>query len=197
MSAPRLSAWKDLVSEDRIGEVWKKIPGYEKYYISNHGRVRNQKSKRLLCQKFRSNRNGERLRVWLSRPDLKSAKPYQIHVLVMNAFKPRRHELEEVVDHIHIDRTEPYKRPTNNHIDNLRWLTIQLNCLNNHRAKGCTKQKNHYIAELKCKKKRIYWASFKTKDEAAAAYLHARNTWFNKLYIEMQRKINNDLKINE
>ena len=86
MSAPRLPAWKDSVFEDRIGEVWKKIPGYEKYYISNHGRVKNQKFKRLLSQKFRSKRIGERLRVWLSKKNNIIA--YQIHCLVMQAFKP-------------------------------------------------------------------------------------------------------------
>ena len=93
-------------------EIWKDIAGYEnKYQVSNYGRVRNIYGKGKILKPW-MNDNGYLL-VTLSKDGIR--KKYRVHRLVAQAFIPNPDNLE-TVDHIDSNKT-------NNHIDNLQWLS--------------------------------------------------------------------------
>lgn len=116
---------KDLL----VGEEWKAIEGFEGLYeISNIGRVKaldryvlnnggmqHRSEKMLKPQAY----NGYFLVVLC-----KEGKTYPraVHRLVATAFIPNP-ENKSVVDHIDTN-------PSNNCVDNLRWVTTQENCMN-------------------------------------------------------------------
>ena len=98
-------------------EIWKDVPGYIGLYkVSNHGRVKSVKKQLVLKICGFGNRyktvalcNGMR-------------KTFRLHRLVAAAFIPNP-DNKPCVDHIDGDRT-------NNHADNLRWVTTKENCNN-------------------------------------------------------------------
>lgn len=91
-------------------EIWKDVPGYIGLYkVSNHGRVKSVKKQLVLKICGSGNRyktvalcNGMR-------------KTFRLHRLVAAAFIPNP-DNKPCVDHIDGDQT-------NNHADNLRWVT--------------------------------------------------------------------------
>lgn len=91
-------------------EVWKDIPEFDFYEVSNFGRVRNKKTGKFL--KPQESNNGY-VRVYLSQ------KPYSIHRLVANAFIENP-ENKPCVNHIDNDRH-------NNKTENLEWVTFKEN----------------------------------------------------------------------
>lgn len=112
-------------------EVWKPIDGYEGLYeVSNMGRVKSlerlvqnngsmqRKHEKVLRQNVRK-KYGHCL-VALCKDGNVSVK--LVHRLVACAFLPNP-ENKPVVDHIDTN-------PLNNKVDNLRWVTVQENCLN-------------------------------------------------------------------
>jgi hypothetical protein len=111
-------------------EIWKPIDGFfGMYEVSNKGRVKalertvmnngglQRKHERILRINYSGNRRGM---VVLC----KNGKTYPrlVHRLVATAFIPNP-DNKPVVDHID---TNVY----NNHVENLRWATVQENCLN-------------------------------------------------------------------
>lgn len=87
-------------------EIWKPISGYERYAVSNFGRVRNNASGKIL-----SARKG----------GIKYENPTVLHVhrLVAEAFLPVI-EGKNCVNHIDGDKA-------NNHLNNLEWVTNKEN----------------------------------------------------------------------
>jgi hypothetical protein len=91
---------------------WK---AFGSYYVSNEGKVkRNEKEKKLCIRP-----NGyHQVELWEDGKE----KKYYVHRLVLTLFKgecPNGYECD------HIDRN-----PSNNHIDNLRWVTRYENSMN-------------------------------------------------------------------
>ena len=92
----------------RVGEEWRLIEGTEDFYISNLGRFRHKKK----LMKYAINHDG----YYTCNIGTKKV---LVHRLVALAFIPNP-ENKPVVDHIDGDKL-------NNHISNLRWLTIKEN----------------------------------------------------------------------
>jgi hypothetical protein len=103
-------------------EIWKEIEGYEGLYeISNYGNVRSMNYKKrgyIKILKGQINKHGY---VVVDLSKNKVRKTCQVHRLVAKAFIPNPDNLA-VVDHIDSNKT-------NNHVNNLQWLTYQDNTL--------------------------------------------------------------------
>lgn len=107
-------------------ERWKPVKGFS-YSVSSLGNVRNDKTGKLLT--LGADKDGYP-RVVLYNG---SAKRYvRVHVLVMEAFKPRKHESHVLIDHRDRNRA-------NNTVRNLRWATHPANCAN----KVCNRTVRH------------------------------------------------------
>ena len=121
-------------------EQWRLIDGYDNYEISSHGRVRNNKTNRIM--KGNVNIYGY-VDTCLSKD--KKQKYYKVHRLVGFAFLEKK-EKDTEVDHIDRDRA-------NNMVDNLRWTTKSTNERNKsissrntsgHQGVTFNKQYNHW-----------------------------------------------------
>lgn len=101
-----------LTLEDLPGEVWKVIPDYEDYQVSNFGRVKSFKNEKQRILKSGTNTMGY-LFVCLC----KGGKPknFFVHRLVALCFIPNPENKPEIN---HIDG-----HPLNNHVSNLEWCT--------------------------------------------------------------------------
>ena len=95
-------------------EVWRLVDNYNNYEISSHGRIRNNKTDRILIQ---SNDGNGYKQINLSKDGVK--KKYKIHSLVARAFceNPNNYPC---IDHISRDKT-------NNMFTNLRYATYSMN----------------------------------------------------------------------
>ena len=148
-------------------EIWKTINGYENYEISSHGGIRKSNGsthKCYLCGRgyyFVSikNENG-----W---------KSHMMHNLVMQNFRglPETNG-KMIVDHIDGCRI-------NNNINNLRYVTLQLNRHNSKKANNTSskyhgviynKKNQNYMSTITYQKKSIYLGSYISDVEAARAY---------------------------
>lgn len=123
---------KDVAQKDE--EVWKEIPGFEGYFsVSNHGRVRSEdrtvpharhgkvsyKGNIKKLTPSRRGREGKPLTLVVSLGKEHKNKSFNVHVLIAEAFLGERPD-GLVIDHIDGD-------PTNNHVDNLEYVTYQEN----------------------------------------------------------------------
>lgn len=115
-------------------EVAQKIVHAPAYYITTFGRVWSTNSNKWLKPTIQARGNHKRAYVSLG----KGNKHY-IHRLVAEAFIPNPDNLSEV-DHIDTNGT-------NNHIDNLRWVTHTQN-LDNPISKEKVKQNTGYYIEI-------------------------------------------------
>lgn len=100
-------------------EEWIRIEE-SKYFISNEGRIKNNKTGRILKQFKVILGDHESMRIKL--PIDNTRKTYIIHRLVALAFIPNPDNKPEVD---HKDRN-----PLNNKVNNLRWATRVENCKN-------------------------------------------------------------------
>ena len=98
-----------------VKEEWKKVAGFDNYSVSNLGKVRNDKTGRILKQKTEKDGYFE---VNLYRETQR--KTFRVHRLVALAFIPQLDKNRNEVDHIDYNKK-------NNRVDNLRWLTTQEN----------------------------------------------------------------------
>ena len=96
-----------------LNEIWRDIPDYPNYQISNLGNVRNIKTGRILKPRMTK---GGYLQVHFEM----NGRNYYIHRLVAESFLPNPSNYPEVN---HIDENK-----TNNSVDNLEWCTTQYNC---------------------------------------------------------------------
>lgn len=96
-------------------EIWKSIEEYDKYEVSNKGRVRNKENKRLLTP-YISNSGYYMINI----RNEQGARNKTIHRLVAKAFISNFSN-KEVVNHIDHDKL-------NNHVENLEWVTQKENC---------------------------------------------------------------------
>lgn len=98
-------------------EIAVPIKGFEKYYITNMGRVWSTLSNKWLVPMLNQRGNHKRFAVSLGSKNKK-----YVHRLVAEAFIPNPLNLPEV-DHIDGDGT-------NNKVENLRWCTHDINMQN-------------------------------------------------------------------
>lgn len=98
-------------------EIWRKIDGYENYSVSSEGRVRNDKTGKIL--KGINNGKGYKY-VTLCKNGKK--KNFLVHQLVAQVFL-LNHENKPFVDHINCVRGD-------NRAENLRWCSQKDNCNN-------------------------------------------------------------------
>lgn len=96
-----------------MNELWKPVPDYDGYQVSNFGRVKRiYKNGKQRVLKPVLNRNGY-LRICLSKGNEK--KIFSIHRLVAQAFIPNPLSKPQIN---HIDGNK-----LNNHVENLEWVT--------------------------------------------------------------------------
>jgi predicted RNA-binding protein with PIN domain len=110
-------------------EVWKQIEDYEKYEVSNLGKVRNCKTNRVL----KAYNRGGYYCVGLSKQSKIST--YDIHRLVAIAFILNPENKPQVN---HKD-----KNSLNNNVNNLEWVTNKENSI--HRSNGVTQTTNQNL----------------------------------------------------
>lgn len=118
--------WKDghtaAINEakDATPEIWKEVPGFEHYFVSNQGRVFNSQTGRFVGTK----RDTGYMHVTLSFNGFHKTRT--VHSIVAEAFCdkpwcPAEDKLE--VDHINRDKTD-------NRAENLRWVSHSENMKN-------------------------------------------------------------------
>jgi len=106
-------------------EQWRLIGGYDNYEVSSHGRVRNNKTNKIMKQKVETKGY---LRIGLTKDN--KQKFHRVHRLVGLAFLDKKDEDKEV-DHIDHNKS-------NNMLNNLRWVTGSINCRNKTKYKNNT-----------------------------------------------------------
>lgn len=99
-------------------EMFKTIKGFERYSVSNQGRVINSKTGKVLSQRKASNGY---LRVNLRKGNIKYEKPHvtSVHRLVAEAF------LERIPGKDYVNHKDLNKE--NNNVKNLEWCTAKEN----------------------------------------------------------------------
>ena len=155
-------------------EVWKKVKGYERYEISNLGRVFDSKKQIL---KLPSIKNHGRLFIWFDRK-----KQFYISRLVADAFIPNLLHKPQVQ---HLDND-----PRNNVSLNLVWGTDKENmeyCVKCNRICAGEKQGRHKLNKkevLKIRKLASKYSQYKLADmfrvtQGNIGYIIRRESWVN------------------
>lgn len=149
------------------GEIWKPICGYDKYEISNTGKIYSHHTRKILS--IQTNNWG--YECIIIRANNRRHKKY-IHREVAKAFIPNP-ENKTLVDHDDNDKL-------NNHVSNLRWCDKSENAMNSNKQKRITaskykgvwldKRSGKWHAEVICKKIKYRLGSFKHEVDAAMAY---------------------------
>ena len=150
---------------DRDDEEWGHIQNYTNYQISNHGRVKNDKTNRIL--KNQIDNLGYEI-IQLRNDNL--SKSHRIHNLVANVFIPNP-ENKPCIDHIDNDKQ-------NNNVNNLRWATKsenqhnrKLSCNNASGFKGVhlNIKSNKWISTISINGQRFYLGSYDVLRDARDA----------------------------
>jgi len=154
-----------------IMEIWKTIPGFENYEVSNKGRVKSLKFGKERIKKQSINNSGYLV---LNLFKNGKRKQFQIHQLVAITFlnhKPDGHNI--VVDHID-------NNPLNNKLENLQLITNRENNSKDKKGKsskyiGVCYDKNakKFKAQIQINGKSKYLGLFKNPKIAHAVYLNA------------------------
>ena len=118
-------------------EEWRIIKDFEDYQVSNLGRVMSLKRGKRKILSPRVSKNYKN--VTLSKNG--TIKTKLVHRLVAEAFIPNENN-KPVVDHIDTNTL-------NNCVDNLRWVTVKENCLNNLTREHNSKSKKGHKCYLK------------------------------------------------
>ena len=151
-------------------EEWRVLTDYPGYSVSSFGKVRNDKTGRLLKG---SNDGDGYLMVHLSRKNRNK----RIHKLVGGAFLENP-ENKPTIDHINGVRTD-------NNVSNLRWATSQEQNRNKIKMGGCSskykgvsweKKEQRWRSRIRLDGRLIQLGNYETEEEAGLA--------FNKFIIE-------------
>jgi len=171
-------------------EIWKDIPGYEGYQVSNFGRVRSCRKVLSDGTTFFTSNSGEwkvlnnyteilssgyiRIVSKIRKLGAKSHQKFSTSRLVWQAFNGLIPD-DKVIDHI--DRN-----PTNNFIENLRLCTKAQNSQNRKKHSNSKQKfrgvsfdpkKKLYRASIQCNNKKINLGRFKKEIDAAKKYNEA------------------------
>jgi len=156
-------------------EIWKTVPEFEDYQVSNLGRVKSLKFGR---EKFLNQNKNSDGYFFVGLSNKKKRKKYSIHQLMAIVFL--NHVpcgLVNVIDHID-------SNPSNNNLKNLRIVTNRFNCTKDRKniyssLPGVTFNKNigKYVSFFKIGKKRYHIGYFTNENEAHNAYLKAVNNY--------------------
>lgn len=147
-------------------EEYRKIEGFEKYSVSNHGNVRNDETEQILKPRLRGVVYPY---VCLCIDGIKYTK--KIHRLVAQAFCENENNYNQVD---HIDQNK-----TNNNYTNLRWVSQSQNIRNRKKKEGCSStylgiyfnnKLQKWKAQFQINRKKIYLGCYKTEDEAHQAF---------------------------
>lgn len=115
---PKVNSDRWLSLEDLPGEIWKKVPGYEKLLmVSNYSRVLDIAKQKIIWQTI-GNDNYK----CISIKNNGKYKRLLVHRLVIQAFLPNP-ENKPCTDHIDANRL-------NNTLENLKWATSKENANN-------------------------------------------------------------------
>ena len=147
-------------------EAWMLIDGYDNYEVSSFGRVRNNRSSRILKSLFHCD-GYARINLYKN----SQRKTHTIHRLVAETFCANP-EGKKQVDHID-------NHPENNHYSNLRWTTSSENLRNRqltsrntsgYRGIWTDNKTGKWVAEYRLNNKKKHLGSFHSKEEAGRAY---------------------------
>lgn len=116
-------------------EIWKTIKSLPNYEVSNHGRIRNNKTKRLMSLNCPS-KLYTYVNLYVSPRKTKSCR---VHRLVAETFisNPNNYPC---VNHINGNKKD-------NHVDNLEWCSYSQNTLHAYKT-GLIKQTKSFIPEV-------------------------------------------------
>jgi len=147
-------------------EFFLPIDGYDNYFVSNFGNVKNSKTNRIL--KSGNHPKGYKL-VDISKNGIK--KTFTVHRLVALAFLENP-DNKQMIDHIDENKS-------NNNVKNLRWATSkengcnqgkQINNTSGFKGVSFNKHANKYQASININGKIKYLGVFETAEEASQAY---------------------------
>lgn len=152
-------------------EIFKEIPGYEKYQASNFGNIKSLLGSKELILKPNNNNHGY-LYVNLSKD--KKSRSKMVHVLIAITFLDHKpdgtHKI--VVDHIDDDKL-------NNNVKNLRLISQRENSVKSKFNKtGYTnvyesRDKKKWVSRITVGRKIIHLGTFENKIDAYNRYLRA------------------------
>ena len=154
------------ILKDSDFEMFLPIDGYDNYFVSNFGNVKNSKTNKIL--KPSNHKKGYKLVVLCKNGKLKT---FTVHRLVGLAF------LENVDDKPMIDHID--NNPANNNVKNLRWATPtdnqynqgkRINNISGYKGVSFQKPSNKYLSRININGKIKYLGQFETAEEASVAY---------------------------
>ena len=154
------------ILKDVDEELFKRIDGYDNYFVSNFGNIKNNKTNRIL--KHSNHRQGYKEIHLCKNGNVKS---FKVHRLVGMAFLENP-DNKPMIDHIDENKS-------NNNVKNLRWATSKDNLVNQGKPKTNTsgykgvsfnKPSNKYIAFIRINGKNKYLGLFETAEEASQVY---------------------------
>ncbi len=152
-------------------EIWKDIPGFLDYQVSNLGRVKSFKGKNPKILKPQKRLKGYRFVALLNE---KHKNNIDIHRLVLMSFVGMPPEGKEC-DHINRVRDD-------NRLENLRWVTKVENEANKLKVfpsyiKINKNRNKKYRVQLRINKKDIHFGSFSTLEEAENKIKQLKNEY--------------------
>lgn len=143
--------------------MWRDIPDYELYEISDEGQIRNKNTNRILKPQMNKKTKYHIISLYKNKVN----KCFNIHTLVMRAFHgdpPEKHQVD------HINRIK-----TDNRLENLRYVTSSENNLNKVFYKlSSTGERNiynlkgKYLVQIMRSRKTVFQQIFDTIEEAIA-----------------------------
>ena len=148
-------------------EFFLPVDGYDNYFISNFGNVKNNKNNRILKQRTKTDGYKD---IGLYKNGIR--KRFYVHRLVAKAFLENPDNKRKVIDHID-------NNPSNNNVKNLRWCSQKENGYNQGKHinnttgfKGVSFHKplNKYVARIRMNGKQTHLGLFETAEEASKAY---------------------------